>query len=320
MKKRYLGTILLFVFVILGCYSKDNQKQTTEIDEPKEEILLATDENFIKIMTRTDEDFNYEIITKLEGNFTNSGYKEVVVFFNGQLKEHNKVSTRDARVFIVDNENFILNVYTLYYRHLQPFPQTPPYSLHIKEIDKFESTFKDAIITDFNGNGLLEFIYFVPEGSVTTFYIEEFKNGSFKHICQTYNSKTNTPGLDNFYLEHFDFEEKSMYLRNLDDNEIIKLKWNPETQFYDKEIISTMYTQLDSKLTEPDLANMSKGLLRLMRNAIYARHGRTFNSYDLQRFFNNKTWYKPNPNYSDDLLTDIDKYNIELIQKYEAKQ
>ena len=81
-----------------------------------------------------------------------------------------------------------------------------------------------------------------------------------------------------------------------------------------------MYTQLNSKLTDSDLTNLSKGVLRLMRNAIYARHGRTFNSYDLQRFFNNKTWYKPNPNYSDDLLTDIDKHNIELIQKYEAKQ
>ena len=42
MKKRYLGTILLFVFVLCECYSKDNQKQTTTIDEPNEEILFAT--------------------------------------------------------------------------------------------------------------------------------------------------------------------------------------------------------------------------------------------------------------------------------------
>ena len=320
MKKIFLSVIMLSFFILCGCYSKDNQKQTTEIDEPKEEILLATDENFIKIMTRTDEDFNYEIITKLEGNFTNSGYKEVVVFFNGQLKEHNKVSTRDARVFIVDNENLILNVYELYYRHLQPFPQTPSDSLHIKEIDKFEITFKDAIITDFNGNGLLEFIYFVPEGSVTTFYIEEFKNGSFEHICQNYNPELNIPGLYNYILDHFDFEEKSMYLHSFSYNEKIKLKWNPETQFYDKEILSEMHTQLESKLTDSDLTNLSKGVLRLMRNTIYARHGRIFNSYDLQYYFDNSPWYKPNPNYSDDLLTDIDKHNIELIQKYEAKQ
>lgn len=81
MKKRYLGTILLFVFILLGCYSKDNQKQTTEIDEPKEEILLATDENFIKIMNNEDNFFDYEIDIKIEGNFTNSGHKEILVFF-----------------------------------------------------------------------------------------------------------------------------------------------------------------------------------------------------------------------------------------------
>ena len=317
MKKRYLGTILLFVFVLLGCYSKDNQKQTTTIDEPNEEILLATDENFVKIMTRTDEDFNYEIDCKIEGNFTNSGHKEVLVFFNGKHKKHNESRFWDALVFIVDDENIILNVYDLYYR---PLPPTPPKHPHIKEIDKFEITFEDAIITDFNGNGLLEFIYFVPEGSVTTFYIEEFKNGSFEHICQNYDPELNIPGLYNYILEHFDFEEKSMYLRSLTDNEKIKLKWNPETQFYDKEILSEMHTQLESKLTDSDLTNLSKGVLRLMRNAIYARYGRTFNSYDLQYYFDNSPWYKPNPNYSDDLLTDIDKYNIALIQKYEAKQ
>lgn len=314
MKKRYLGTILLFVFVLLGCYSKDNQKQTTEIDEPKEEILLATNENFVKIMNKRMENFNYEIITKLEGNFTNSGLREVLVFFKGQHK-------RDtgkyfcSLVFIIAEDDTVKNVYRTYYALLPVSDRNL-----IEEIDLFEITFEDAIITDFNGNGLLEFIYFVPEGSVTTFYIEEFKNGSFEHICQNYNPELNIPGLYNYILDHFDFEEKSMYLRSLTDNEKIKLKWNPETQFYDKEIISDMYTQLNSKLTDSDLTNLSKGVLRLMRNAIYARHGRTFNSYDLQRFFNNKTWYKSNPNYSDDLLTDIDKYNIALIQKYEAKQ
>ena len=54
-----------------------------------------------------------------------------------------------------------------------------------------------------------------------------------------------------------------------------------------------------------------------MRNAVYARHGRTFKSVDLQSLWECYTWYKKNPNYSDSLLTDIDKYNIELIQKYE---
>ena len=302
MKKKILSAIILFCFIFCGCTQK---------------TFFATDENFIKIMTRTDEDFNYEIDCKIEGNFTNSGHKEVLVFFNGKHKKHNESRSWDALVFIVDEQNEIVN----FYQSLKLYKKKPLSNFNfIKEIDKFEIKFDNAVITDFNGNGLLEFIYFESAGSVYQFFICEFKNGSFEYICQTNNSKTNTPGLYNYDLDHFDFEEKSMYLHSFIDNEKIKLKWNPETQFYDKEIISDMYTQLDSKLTDSDLTDMSKALLRRMRNAVYARHGRIFNSYDLQRFFGYETWYKPNPNYSDDMLTEIDKYNIELIQKYEAKQ
>ena len=79
------------------------------------------------------------------------------------------------------------------------------------------------------------------------------------------------------------------------------------------------FSKLDSKLIDADIKDLDKAQLRLMRNAVYARHGRTFKSLDLQSLWECYTWYKKNPNYSDSLLTDIDKYNIELIQKYEAK-
>lgn len=317
MKKKILSAIILFCFIFCGCYSKTKNKQTTKMSEQKEELVFATDENFVKILNERDNSFDYEIDCKIEGNFTNSGHKEVLVFFNGKHKKHNESRSWDALVFIVDEQNEIVN----FYQSFKLYQKKPLSNFNfIKEIDKFEIKFDNAVITDFNGNGLLEFIYFESAGSVYQFFICEFKNGSFEYICQTNNSKTNTPGLYNYDLDHFDFEEKSMYLHSFIDNEKIKLKWNPETQFYDKEIISDMYTQLDSKLTDSDLTDMSKALLRRMRNAVYARHGRIFNSYDLQRFFGYETWYKPNPNYSDDMLTEIDKYNIELIQKYEAKQ
>lgn len=79
------------------------------------------------------------------------------------------------------------------------------------------------------------------------------------------------------------------------------------------------FSKLDSKLTAEDLKDFDKAQLRLMRNAVYARHGRTFKSVDLQSLWNCYTWYKPNKNYSDELLTEVDKYNIELIQKFESK-
>ncbi len=79
------------------------------------------------------------------------------------------------------------------------------------------------------------------------------------------------------------------------------------------------FSKLDSRLTEEDLKDMDKAQLRLMRNAVYARHGRTFKSADLQSLWECYTWYSKNPEYSDALLTDADKYNIELIQKFEAE-
>ena len=79
------------------------------------------------------------------------------------------------------------------------------------------------------------------------------------------------------------------------------------------------FSKLDSKLTEEDLKDLDKAQLRLMRNAVYARHGRTFKSVDLQSLWECYTWYKKNPNYSDDLLTETDKYNIEIIKSYENR-
>ncbi|MCR5289502.1 MAG: YARHG domain-containing protein [Treponema sp.] len=77
------------------------------------------------------------------------------------------------------------------------------------------------------------------------------------------------------------------------------------------------FSKLDSKLTEADLKDLDKAQLRLMRNAVYARHGRIFKSVDLQSLWDCYTWYKKNPAYSDNLLTETDKYNIELIQRFE---
>lgn len=62
----------------------------------------------------------------------------------------------------------------------------------------------------------------------------------------------------------------------------------------------------------------SKADLRIVRNMIYARHGRQFESKDLQEFFNSQSWYTINPNYSDALLTEIDLKNISFIQEQES--
>lgn len=80
------------------------------------------------------------------------------------------------------------------------------------------------------------------------------------------------------------------------------------------------FSSLDKKLKKSDLENLDAAQLRLMRNAVYARHGKQFKSVDLQSLWECYTWYKVNPDYNDSLLTTVDKYNIKLIQEFEGKK
>lgn len=74
-------------------------------------------------------------------------------------------------------------------------------------------------------------------------------------------------------------------------------------------------------LTNADLQGMTAYQLRLARNEIYARHGRTFKDAALQNYFNSCSWYKPDSNYNnandDANLSAIEKQNINTIRNYE---
>ncbi len=77
------------------------------------------------------------------------------------------------------------------------------------------------------------------------------------------------------------------------------------------------FNALNRKLNLQQIQNLCPASLRVLRNAIYARHGRTFQSEDLQSLFNEYSWYEANPAYSDSLLNATDKHNIDLIKQVE---
>ncbi len=78
--------------------------------------------------------------------------------------------------------------------------------------------------------------------------------------------------------------------------------------------------------TEAELSGMNKSQLRIARNEIYARHGRTFSDDLLQGYFNSKSWYRgmysPSnfDNMKEGLLNTYEEHNIAVIQKVEAKK
>jgi hypothetical protein len=72
-------------------------------------------------------------------------------------------------------------------------------------------------------------------------------------------------------------------------------------------------------LTETDLRGKSARTLTLMRNEIYAVHGRIFQRKDLDEYFRRQTWYRPNPTFQDSWLSAIERRNAEFILAYQVK-
>ncbi|MFB6319870.1 DUF3160 domain-containing protein [Saccharicrinis sp. FJH54] len=69
----------------------------------------------------------------------------------------------------------------------------------------------------------------------------------------------------------------------------------------------------ETKLTTTDIENKTVSELWILRNSIFAKYGRPFKTYELHAFFMKQPWYKPNQEYKQSDLSDIDRYNVNLI-------
>jgi len=72
-------------------------------------------------------------------------------------------------------------------------------------------------------------------------------------------------------------------------------------------------------ITEQMLNGLSLHELRLLRNEIYARHGRIFKTMWIQQYFGGQPWYDPKEDFKDEELSGPDKTNVETIVAYESK-
>lgn len=71
-------------------------------------------------------------------------------------------------------------------------------------------------------------------------------------------------------------------------------------------------------LDNSDIAGLPVSDLRFLRNTVYARYGRVFDSSDLQQYFNNRPWYRPRRDYSDSQLTAADRANVNFFKSVEG--
>lgn len=78
-------------------------------------------------------------------------------------------------------------------------------------------------------------------------------------------------------------------------------------------------------LTEADLEGLTEEQIRIARNEIYARKGRTFRDPEVQVYFNSKSWYNGTIEWSvfdanvTSYLNDYEYANTQFISEYEKK-
>lgn len=90
-------------------------------------------------------------------------------------------------------------------------------------------------------------------------------------------------------------------------------------QFTDMESILENPRFLQERyLTDDDVRRMSSSNMRVLRNCIYALHGRTFESPELSRVYDGYSWYHPEVAEID--VTELNKYeryNIQFLKQRE---
>ncbi len=73
------------------------------------------------------------------------------------------------------------------------------------------------------------------------------------------------------------------------------------------------------RVTDSDLRGYSNWQCTLIRNEIYARHGRPFNNSHIRRWFNAQSWYQPSSNFSESWLSPLERRNAEFIANYQKR-
>lgn len=87
----------------------------------------------------------------------------------------------------------------------------------------------------------------------------------------------------------------------------------------DRTVWGTQYDWLSLRyITYDDIRRYDRGQIRVLRNSIYARHGRYFKDSRLSNYFYTQSWYNP---YRKEVpaseLNEYEKANIQFLKKYE---
>jgi hypothetical protein len=130
------------------------------------------------------------------------------------------------------------------------------------------------------------------------------------------------PWLQQYLEERYWYKAKDNYKPNLSATEEKNLKLIDTIRRQQRRVAlqpGDMELFENKLITEAMLHGLSLHELRLLRNEIYARHGRVFKTLWLQQYFGSQMWYDANESFKDEEMSGPDKTNVETIVAYENK-
>ena len=74
------------------------------------------------------------------------------------------------------------------------------------------------------------------------------------------------------------------------------------------------------EVTLSQLQEMPLEDLRLLRGLVFGRHGRVFKDADIRDYLKGRPWFKPNPDFQNSLLNEIERKNLDIIREAEARK
>ncbi|MFA5137902.1 MAG: YARHG domain-containing protein [Elusimicrobiota bacterium] len=101
--------------------------------------------------------------------------------------------------------------------------------------------------------------------------------------------------------------------------EALTIAFGGRTQPWDDLLQPNHFEWAETRIDTDTLKMWSASQLRVLRNEIYARHGRIFNDQGLRDYFESRTWYKPRPGFRPEELSEVERENVTVIANFERQ-
>ena len=123
------------------------------------------------------------------------------------------------------------------------------------------------------------------------------------------------------YILYLDTESKNLLAQGKKDD-ALKLLKNGKTLVEDTDAVDNLIEEAEEGVTGGDyiFSGLTLQQLNYAKNEIYARHGRKFDSKELQNYFGSKSWYNGTVNAADfkeTVFNEYEKKNAEFLRQKE---